>query len=227
MAIQHKDIQEPNIHEPKGIATAGAGTAYLSTGAGTGTWRKLVATDLAGITSATSGDRVLIAQGGSFTTLPDFSIGSMLILNNANGFATTAAADPTLQTDAQYALLTGNGAPWQTDVTNVMRGVTFSTNRLTVSVSGIYRVEIWAVISGFPSNVAKVGLAYRKNGTDIGAAKAIVKSNGAGDYGNISAFGITQLQANDYMQLMVASTVTGNVTLDSIRFTVQLLKASQ
>lgn len=227
MAIEHKDIQEPNIHEPKGVATASVGTAYMATGTGTGSWRKLVATDLAGITSTNSGDRVLIAQGGTFTTLPDFSIGSMLILNNANGFATTAATDPTLLTESDYALLTGNGAPWQTDVTNVMRGVTFNTNRLTVSVTGIYKIEMWAVITSFPSTTSKVGLAYRKNGTDFGASKAIVKANGAGDYGNISAFAITQLQANDYIQLMLASTVTGNVIFDSVRFTVQLLKVSQ
>ncbi len=37
---EHKDITDPNIHEPKGVAAAAAKTAYIATGSGSGTWAK-------------------------------------------------------------------------------------------------------------------------------------------------------------------------------------------
>lgn len=41
MTIQHSIITDPNIHEPKGVATATSGKAYISDGAGSGTWQKV------------------------------------------------------------------------------------------------------------------------------------------------------------------------------------------
>jgi len=38
MAIQHADITDPDIHEPKGVATASLGQIYIADGAGSGTW---------------------------------------------------------------------------------------------------------------------------------------------------------------------------------------------
>jgi hypothetical protein len=39
MSIEHNSITDPNIHEPKGISTAGSGAVYIATGSGTGTWK--------------------------------------------------------------------------------------------------------------------------------------------------------------------------------------------
>lgn len=36
--IQHVNITDPQIHEPKGASTAGANTTYISDGAGSGSW---------------------------------------------------------------------------------------------------------------------------------------------------------------------------------------------
>lgn len=43
---EHKDIVDPNIHEPKGVAAASADTVYVATGAGSGTWQKIGAASL-------------------------------------------------------------------------------------------------------------------------------------------------------------------------------------
>lgn len=40
MAIQHSDITDPQIHEPKGASTAAQNTVYVANGAGTGAWMK-------------------------------------------------------------------------------------------------------------------------------------------------------------------------------------------
>lgn len=39
MTIQHKDIPDINLHEPKGIATAIVNKSYIANGAGSGAWR--------------------------------------------------------------------------------------------------------------------------------------------------------------------------------------------
>lgn len=38
MTIQHNTITDPDIHEPKGIATATVGKVYTANGSGSGTW---------------------------------------------------------------------------------------------------------------------------------------------------------------------------------------------
>lgn len=45
MAIEHKNILDPNIHEPKGIATATVNQIYSANGAGSGTWGELPYSD--------------------------------------------------------------------------------------------------------------------------------------------------------------------------------------
>lgn len=41
MTIQHEDITDPFVHEPKGAAAAVADTVYVADGAGSGTWEKI------------------------------------------------------------------------------------------------------------------------------------------------------------------------------------------
>ena len=41
MSVQHDAITDPNIHEPKGAATASANTVYVADGAGSGAWGQL------------------------------------------------------------------------------------------------------------------------------------------------------------------------------------------
>jgi hypothetical protein len=36
--VQHSDITDPNIHEPKGVASAAAGKVYVANGSGSGSW---------------------------------------------------------------------------------------------------------------------------------------------------------------------------------------------
>lgn len=37
---EHKDITDPNLHEPKGVASATSGQVYVANGSGSGTWSK-------------------------------------------------------------------------------------------------------------------------------------------------------------------------------------------
>lgn len=43
--IQHKDIPDANLHEPKGVSTAANKSVYKANGAGSGSWNKLTQSD--------------------------------------------------------------------------------------------------------------------------------------------------------------------------------------
>lgn len=57
--IQHRDIPEAQLHEPKGASTASAGDIYVADGAGSGSW---ATADAVGSGAATAGS-LLIADG--------------------------------------------------------------------------------------------------------------------------------------------------------------------
>ena len=56
MAIQHVDIDDPHIHEPKGASSASEHTVYVSDGAGSGSWINLTtdSIQMAGVLSQVS-----------------------------------------------------------------------------------------------------------------------------------------------------------------------------
>mgnify|MGYP003337978673 FL=1 len=67
MTIQHKLITDPDIHEPKGVASATINKVYVSSGAGSGTWQKLSPPQLSGIaTNGASGQFIGVDGSGGF-----------------------------------------------------------------------------------------------------------------------------------------------------------------
>lgn len=221
MPIQHRLIPDAQLHEPKGVVSAASSTLYHSNGAGSGTWKKVEASSLNGITTDGGVTGLVPVSNGSegFSYKRLSSHGSLVITANTNAFSASAAVDSTLAATSDYSLFTGTGAPWSSE--NLF-GITAGTDRLTVSVTGIYRVDLWANISQYPSNTAKIAVRYRVNGSTFSSRYPISKSNSGGDSGNLNGFGLVQLNAGDYLQLYVASTATGNLTLQSVNFTLSL-----
>jgi len=90
MAIEHEDIDDSKLHEPKGVKNALAGTIYRADGAGGGEW-----------------------QHSSLSCH-----GQMEIVNNATVTAVTAAVDATLNTDTDYSkIVAGWGSPHVHNIT--------------------------------------------------------------------------------------------------------------
>lgn len=46
MSIEHKDIPDAQLHEPKGVASAVSKEVYVALGSGTGDWRRITEVDL-------------------------------------------------------------------------------------------------------------------------------------------------------------------------------------
>lgn len=81
MAIQHSAITDPNIHEPKGVASATAGTVYVADGAGSGTWQDPIPSDINRIGWANYHDYVtsigaLAVSSTTWTKLTNDALGS-------------------------------------------------------------------------------------------------------------------------------------------------------
>ncbi len=60
MTIQHVDIADPFIHEPKGVNAAASKTVYVADGAGSGAWGKLPTQGMAGVSGDGSANQVLL-----------------------------------------------------------------------------------------------------------------------------------------------------------------------
>lgn len=99
MAVEHDDITDPKIHEPKGIAAASADQVYVADGAGSGTHKIIVPTNIVLIESASdfpsavAGVRTLAAAttylvSGSVSIGSDrLVMGAATLLKGTNPFA--------------------------------------------------------------------------------------------------------------------------------------------
>ena len=87
MSIQHVDIVDPHIHEPKGISSASVGTVYVASGSGSGSW-SIVPADSIDIVEVLSriqaklNDGTLAVTGSVLLTgvLPDISTAGSVIV---------------------------------------------------------------------------------------------------------------------------------------------------
>lgn len=149
--------------------------------------------------------------------------GTMAVTNNGINFAVTAVADTTFNTPSQFTLLTGAGMPWASESLN---GITFDTDKLTVSQTGIYRIDLWGNIAAFPGPNARIAFRYRVNGTTYSLRKPTIKTDGSANAHQITGFGLISLTAGDYIQLTVASDVTGNLQFSDANTTLELIRAT-
>lgn len=224
--IQHAVIPDIYLHEPKGIVSAGPGTMYVSNGAGSGGWQKADSTNLkdlfgdggnANLVPVTNGTNGFVFKGRA-------AYGQMSITNNTNNFALVAATDATLNTNTDYVLYTGTGAPWT--ASGIEFATSFATDRLTTTIAGVYRLSVYASLSGFPSTSARIGLKYRVDGTGFGARRTMCKSNAAGDDGSLALTELLLLNAGSFIQLYMASTVTGGLVVTDLTCVLELVKAT-
>ena len=223
MSVEHKDITDNNIHEPKGCSTATANRVYVANGAGTGSWKKIDTTALQGVDgdSGVAGKHLVTDGSNGVKFVDALHYGNMAVTDNGNTFSMTAVADTTFNTASQFTLLTGSGSPWSSEL---LDGVTFSTDRLTVDHAGVYKIEAYLNIGAFPSSTAKLAMRYRINGTTYSSRKPTIKSSGATAEGQLIGFGIVTLAANDYVQLTVASDTTGSALFKDINVIVTMVK---
>jgi hypothetical protein len=225
MTVQHRDIPDAQLHEPKGVVSASANTLYLANGSGSGTWSKVNPVALSGVTDpgTDSNLRLITNGGGGFTLKRDAAYGSMAITANTNSMALTAATDASLNTNADYQLVSGTGAPWASDL---LLDVTYASNQLTANTTGLYRLDLWMGITGFPAAGAKVAMKYRVNASTFSARHATMTGAATTSAGTMSMSCFVSLTAGNTVQVYVASTSAGSLTISDAQLNLNLIKAS-
>lgn len=222
MSIEHRDIPDANLHEPKGVSIAGANTGYIANGSGSGTWRKLRSTDLQGLTgdSGVANKHIVTDGSNGFKTIVGNAFGSMVITNNSVVAALTAVADTTFNTASQFTVMTGSSFPWSSEN---LQGITFNTDHLIVPETGIYLISTYLNIGAFPSTAARISMRYKINGSTYGARKPIVKSSGTGAEAQLIGSGLISLVAGDYIQNAIASDASGNLLIKDANISLHLV----
>lgn len=201
----HKDVGENNMHEPKNMSTATAGAGdvgkvVVSKGDGTTEVRKLVPIEVG-----------VLEHYGQLT-----------ISDNATPLALTAAADSTLATNTDYIQVTGI---FDTIPHGVNNGVTQQTNTLTATLSGDYRIELWADTSS-SVNSTTIAFKFAVDGV-IGLTRRPKNfMRNTGEFHNLAAFGFVNLTAGEVVSMVVASDLTAGIILEDVVFSLTLLRAT-
>jgi hypothetical protein len=206
MTIQHKNIAEADLHEPKGVSTATSKECYVADGAGSGDWQKIEPAQLAGVTTnGTSGDLIVVDGLGNFSLLPaphgevtfyDLASPSVITYpSSATKVAPTTVASGIASaiTEATTARLTYTGNP-------------------SVALHISYRVSLDQT-SGANRDVL---VAIYKNGSLLGGRSVSTTQSGV----KTSLAGLVNVQCvtNDYFEVYVTNLgASGDVNVYSLQ----------
>jgi hypothetical protein len=128
MAVEHVNITDPELHEPKGVAAASADTVYVANGSGSGTWQKVDAdsfdsTGLMTDIQSDLDDGTLEVTGRFFITMviEDVSTASSVIVPLIRDCTVIGASvvlgGPITVADAKISFKNSAAASMGTDVT--------------------------------------------------------------------------------------------------------------
>ena len=194
MTIEHKDMPEAGLHEPKGVSTASSGQVYVGDGAGSGAWKD---PELTGQGAATSGDLAFSNGAGSVSWAEGRVGGSLILVAPDFTDQFPSATDTALQN-------TYGGAMSTTEFDLAADGT------LTCNVSGWYKF-LWNLRFGRTSSTASAHIIWRVvfNGNQIG--KTITASlSGAEDVYPFSLAASLPLTAGDTLVTQVVRDSVGN-----------------
>lgn len=202
MSLQHKDIPDANLHEPKGVSTAANKAVYIANGSGSGAWAKLTDSD------QNYSDKTKNKFGWNDVSDNAYTVGSPLSISS--GVRTK---------------ITNNGLASQTDTSRL--GLLWSTannNFLVNDLNAVYSVRInckvkAAAAAGTPYVVTFE--AESANGpTVISGSTQMIKG---GSYVNNLTW-TTQFYIGSFINnqtLTIYATPDTNITLYDIGFVIQ------
>lgn len=211
MTIQHRNILDPEIHEPKGVAAALSDSVYISNGTGSGSWSKLGVLSLSGIVSnGVSGQMVTVDGSGAFSIKWGTARGFIYFVNIPSPYTVTF---PTTYTKVAPTT-TGGGSPVEmTEAT---------TSRITYTGAsarkGIIDAEVCiAQASGADRDIR---LAVYKNGSFVTESESIVTAETAHKR-QITISVESSLSQNDYFEVYVKNDgASGDVVVYSFRMSI-------
>ena len=184
MATQHSTITGSDLHEPKGIASAGANKVYVADGAGSGSFKYL---DPKGAASASAGE--VYAADGSGTGTFVLPTGKLFAELHITGSSTAQ----TLAGSSAFAKLDPGTAWTQGQVKNL--ATVAADGEITISVAGVYLCSFWASFDGAAIAAGtKYNFKFSKDGSEETRKTTIQKMTASAErlyvnFSNIINFG--------------------------------------
>lgn len=99
MAIEHVNILDPDIHEPKGVAAASVNQVYVADGAGSGAWADL-------------------EYGTNIST----TVGALQVVSGSTVVALSPSTPTKIISDITSGVIVGSGISFNTDVLDISLG---------------------------------------------------------------------------------------------------------
>lgn len=165
--VQHKDVVDPNIHEPKGVAYAAAGSVYMADGSGSGSWEPAVTS------SATN--RVVYTASGSWTAPEGVTTIGVWVVGRGGNAPTDGGVNLSPQGGG------GGGAAWKR-YTDIVSGTSYS---FTIDSSKSQFRDMYAT-AGANGNRVNSSVLSAAPGSGVGG-----DINMTGGYGHLTNFSST------------------------------------
>lgn len=159
---------------------------------------------------------------GVSPTLNLVNFGQLNATNNSNTLTLPAAVDPTLNSTSDYSQVV---TAWQTPPYGVNNGVTQNAASLTINKTAVYKILVWASISGSNSNT-NVAFKFAVNGVISLNRKPWGRLGTAGDKIMLAAHGIHTLNSGDVITLWAAADGAQILTIHDCVFSVDELGAA-
>ena len=193
MTIEHKDITDPNIHEPKGVNAAAINTFYKANGTGSGTWSKIPTQGLAGIASNGTLNQIVTVDGtGSQKLTWSLAHGDVYFINIGSPNTITY---PSVYTKIAPTT-TPNGSPREfTESTSASLIYTGTDTRLG-------SVHVSSCVSQSTGADRDVRIAIYKNGVIIPSSESVITAT-SGQKRRIATFTDINLVTNDVIEAYV------------------------
>ena len=211
MAIQHKDIDDPLIHEPRGVSNASAGQAYISDGVGSGEWVTIVTDPHNKVAYAnkeldsTDGIPVIIAVP------PSTDVAGLRNYDNYFAF-TSVFADANLKKDIDFDL---NGD-------------------FVIATKGVYQFNFWMSQENTMSKETVALALFRttvNGGIPSGPTSGPILTDKTKDIGggeqSVDDFGISgilELDVGEVLGIAVSCVIAGDMSIYDGSFSMVLLE---
>lgn len=203
MTIQHNIITDPDIHEPKGVATATSGKVYKADGLGSGSW----VYPLTGLDTAL--DRQVFESDGSGSGTWKYPPAKGHAEIYINGGTTTHL----LGAGSSYTKLNPSGE-WTASTYEDILTVDAANGEIVLGLAGHYQISFWI---NFTTASLASGTKYNfKFAIDGVVAPRVVttqKPTNGTDTLHTMAMGLTSATAGQRLSIYAAGDATSSATL--------------
>ena len=217
--IAHQSIPEAYLHESKGVSTAAAGLVYVTDGAGSGSFA--LANPKGADTAVIRTSPISDGAGGIEWKHNIGSVHGEIYV--AAGAISVGPTGGTITTDSDYVVV---GATWTLNPDTYNTTLHANNRAITVGIKGHY---LFSAYISFASGAIAAGTDYAlkfriNNSATLSTRRLVVEKVSAGsDRISLSGTALLMLNAGDYIELMIASSLADTVTVSDASMTLALM----